>query len=380
VKRVCVYSANRSEYTRLKSVMEAIRDHPELELFIVISGSHLLNRYGDTVTEIERDGFAIEERIYTVIEGENLETMAKTAGLTVIELTTVFSNLKPDVLLVVGDRHDLLPAVLTASYLNIPIAHIQGGERTGSIDEAIRHVVTKFAHIHFPATQGARDLIVQMGEPSESVFVTGCPAIDLLLREPNRPIDEIFSNPFIRMPGTGFPNPEQDFLLLIQHPVTTEYDAAYAQMTETLLAIDDLGMQTILIYPNLDAGSSAMVAAIRHHQTKLEAPNLGCYKHIPKELFFQLLRLARCVVGNSSAGIRESCYFGTPVVNIGTRQNNRENGSNVITVPHDREAIREGIRRQCAHGPYPVEKVYGSGNAGSRIAEILVSANLKAQK
>ena len=264
IKTVCVYSCNRSEYSRLKSVMTAIKNHEGLELNVIIGGSHLLSRFGMTVDEIENDEFIINGKIQTVIEGTSLEAMAKSAGLSIIELTTYFSRLKPDVLLVVGDRYDMLPAVITASYLNIPIAHIQGGEKTGSVDEAIRHAVTKFSHLHFPATEKGKEFIIQMNEKANRVYVTGCPSIDLILR-----IDKIDNNKLFRMSpmpsttGRKSLDADKEFLLLIQHPVTTESEDSYNQMVETLKAVHQLNIQTILIYPNLDAGSDNMITAIR---------------------------------------------------------------------------------------------------------------------
>jgi UDP-hydrolysing UDP-N-acetyl-D-glucosamine 2-epimerase len=380
-KKICVYTCNRSEYSRLKSVMKAIEAHPGLDLQIVVGGSQLLERYGMTVTDIENDEFAINEKIQNVVEGSTPEAMAKSAGLAIIELTTCFSRIQPDILLVVGDRYDMLPAVVAASYLNIPIAHIQGGEKTGSIDESIRHVVTKFAHLHFPATERSKDLIIQMDEKPHRVFVTGCPSIDTILQI--APVDRkaLFETPPIPSKlGTKSPSWDQDYILLIQHPNTTEYDQCYDQMLATLTAIHKIGLQTLLIYPNLDAGSDKMVAAIRRFMLKNECDYLFCFKHVPMDTFINLLRYASCIVGNSSSGIRESCYFGTPCLNIGTRQNNREHGSNVINTDHDSEEIYRAIKKQLEIKRYPVEHVYGDGNAGPLIADILYRTDIKIQK
>jgi len=380
-KTICVYTCNRSEYSRLKSVMQAIDAHPGLDLKVVVGGSHLLERYGMTVTDIEQDGFVISEKIQTVLEGSTPETMAKSTGIAIIELTTCLARINPDVLLVVGDRFDMLPAVVTASYLNIPVAHIQGGEKTGSIDESIRHVVTKFAHLHFPATERSKALIIQMGEKPSRVFVTGCPSIDCILQV--APVDKktLFETPPIPSKlGVKSPSADEDYLLLIQHPNTTEYDQCYDQMLATLTAIHRIKMQTLLIYPNLDAGSDMMVAAIRRFMLKHDGEYLFCYKHIPMDIYLNLLRYAACIVGNSSSGIREACYFGIPCVNIGTRQNNREQGNNVVNTGHDPDEICRAIQRQLEIKRYPVEYVYGDGNAGPMIADILYRNDIKIQK
>jgi UDP-hydrolysing UDP-N-acetyl-D-glucosamine 2-epimerase len=380
-KEICVYTCNRSEYSRLKSVMKAIDAHPGLALKIIVGGSQLLERYGMTVADIERDGFVINEKIQNVVEGSTPEAMAKSTGLAIIELTTCFSRLQPDVLLVVGDRYDMLPAVVAASYLNIPIAHIQGGEKTGSIDESIRHVVTKFAHLHFPATERSKDLIIKMDEKPNRVFVTGCPSIDTILKIAPMDRQTLFENPPIPSKlGVKSPSAYQDYILLIQHPNTTEYDECYDQMLATLAAIHKIRLQTLLIYPNLDAGSDRMVAAIRRFMLKNECDYLFCFKHVPMNTFINLLRHASCIVGNSSSGIRESCYFGIPCVNIGTRQNNREHGSNVINTSHDSEEIYQAIKKQLTIKKYPVEHVYGDGHASTLIADILYRSDIKVQK
>jgi UDP-hydrolysing UDP-N-acetyl-D-glucosamine 2-epimerase len=381
-KIIGVYTCNRSEYTRLKSVMSAIEEHEGLELRLIVGGSHLLERYGLTVRDIEKDGFVINEKIQTVIEGSTPEAMAKSAGLAIIELTTCITRLKPDVLLVVGDRYDMLPAVVASSFLNVPVAHIQGGEKTGSIDESIRHVVTKFAHLHFPATEKSKELIIQMDEKPERVFVVGCPSIDSILRIPLMSRKELFStDPIPSKLGIKSPSADKDYLLVVQHPNTTEFEQSYEQMMATLTAVHQLKMQTLLVYPNLDAGSDLIVAAIRRFSLKNDCDDyLFCFKHMPMEVFINVLRYASCIVGNSSSGIRESCYFGVPCVNIGTRQNNREHGNNIINTSYDPKDIYEAIKRQLAVKRYPKESIYGTGNAGKMIADILFRNNISVQK
>ncbi len=360
--------------------MQSVHDHSDLNLRVVASGSHLLNRFGNTVCDIEADGFSVDERIFTVIEGGTLETMSKSIGLAIIELSTYFARAKPDMLLVIGDRYDLLPAVISAAMQNIPIGHIQGGERTGTIDESIRHVVTKFSHVHFPANKSSRDFILQMGEKPDHVFDVGCPAIDLLLSSPQMTRDELFATEEVRAKIGKSPIPANDYLLLIQHPVTTENHDSFDQMMATLEAVHALNMQTILISPNIDPGSDPMVAAIRAFQYKYENHQLFTYRHMPLDLFFNLLNHAACMVGNSSAGIRESSYFGTPCVNIGSRQKNRDYGSNVMNVGHDKKSIEQAIAKQIAHGKYDIEYIYGKGDAGQKIANIIASMTVSTQK
>jgi UDP-hydrolysing UDP-N-acetyl-D-glucosamine 2-epimerase len=334
-------------------------------------GQHLLYKYGESVEEIERDGFEIAERIHMLVEGEVPVTMAKSTGLAIIELASIYQRLSPDMVVVTGDRFEALAVAVAAALMNIPLVHIQGGEVTGSVDESIRHSITKLAHFHFAATEASRERIVRMGEPSENVATVGCPSADLLLSADPGPRSQVFDDPTLK-PKDGRPlRPEDSYLLLLQHPVTTEFGHGHEQIKEVLCAIKEIGMQTLMFWPNADAGSEEIVIGIRRFLLKENARNIYMYRHVDSETFVKLMYHAACIVGNSSAGIREACYFGVPVVNVGTRQNGRERGSNVIDVSCDRHAIAEGIRMQLSNGRYPPECVYGDGHAGQRIADIL---------
>ena len=370
MRRICVVTGNRCEYSRLKSVMKAIDDHPNLELILIVTASHLLDDFGKTVEVIKMDGFKVDSIARTVAAGEDLVSMAKSVGLCALELPTLFDLYAPDILLIVGDRYDALGAAISAALMNIVIAHIQGGEITGTIDESIRHAITKFAHIHFPATAKSAERIIRMGERPDMVFNVGCPSVDIILSVDIGPRQEVCKRFNL--------DPEEPFLIMIQHPVTTEYEFARQQIRETLSAIAELKIQTIMLYPNVDAGSKDMVREIRMFDMAGKLNHLYKYKHIPFEDYTRLLAHSSCIIGNSSSGIRESCYFGTPAVNIGTRQNKRERGTNVIDVDYDREQIREAISECIKHGKYnPPEYVYGKGNAGKEIANILSTIELK---
>ncbi len=377
MRKVCVVTANRADYSRVKTVMDAIMRRADLQLQIVVMGSHLLERQGFTVREIEEDGFSINSRVYMEVDGKNPTTMAKSVGVAVMELSTLFDNLKPDIVVAVVDRFENFAVAAAAALMNIPVAHIQGGEVTGTIDESLRHAMTKLAHLHFPASALARERIIKMGEPQDRVWNVGCPATDLLLQAPVLTREETI----IRVNQIGkdpsrHRTPDKPYLLVVQHPVSTEYGSGAQQMRATLDVVAQLGMQTIMLWPNIDAGSDDISHEIR--QVEIQRPEfpLSVYKNFPNELFVNLLRNAACLVGNSSAGVREACYFGTPVVNIGTRQSGRERTKNVMDVGHDAAAILDAVRRQIARGPYPVEHLYGSGNAGVRIAEILATVSI----
>lgn len=381
-RKVCVVVTARPSYSRIKTALEAIRSHPDLELQLVVAASALLDRYGTAVRTIEEDGFDIAARVYMVLEGENLAAMAKTTGLGLLELATVFDNLKPDVVVTVADRYETLATAVAASYMNIPVAHVQGGEVTGSIDEKVRHAVTKLADLHFVSTEKAAERVIRMGEEPGKVFVTGCPSIDLAVEVMERP--GLDFDPFEKYGGVGAPVAlSGGYLVVMQHPVTTEYELARQQAIETLHAIhviSESDLPALWFWPNVDAGSDGTSNAIRSFR-ELHAPqNIHFFKNMQPTDFLRLLYSSRCLVGNSSVGIRECAYLGVPAVNIGTRQSGRDRGRNVIDVGYDREEIAAAIRRHLRNGRYGSDPVYGHGRAGERIAELLAAEPLGIEK
>lgn len=378
-RKVCVVVTARPSYSRIKTALQAIRSHPDLQLQLVVAASALLDRYGTAARTIEDDGFDIAARVYMVLEGENLATMAKTTGLGLLELATVFDNLKPDVVVTVADRYETLSTAVAASYMNIPVAHVQGGEVTGSIDEKVRHAVTKLADLHFVSTEKAAERVVRMGEEPEKVFVTGCPSIDLAVEVMERP--ELDFDPFEKYGGVGASvDLSGGYLVVMQHPVTTEYELARQQAVETLHAVTEIGLPTLWFWPNVDAGSDGTSNAIRSFR-ELHAPkNIHFFKNMQPTDFLRLLYSSRCLVGNSSVGIRECAYLGVPTVNIGTRQSGRDRGRNVIDVGYDREEIVAAIRHHLANGRCGSDPIYGHGKAGERIAELLAGQPLGIEK
>lgn len=380
MRKVAVVIGSRANYSSIKSAMQAIDAHPGLTLQVIVGASALLDRFGAVVDVIERDGFTPAARVNIIIEGETPVTMAKSTGLGLLELPTLFQMLDPDVVVSVGDRFETMATAVAAAYMNIPVAHTMGGEVTGTIDESIRHAVTKLAHIHFPANQSAADRIIRMGEDPATVHVVGCPRIDLVADLDAAGPDGLEQTWFEREGVGGHVDVHRPFLLVSQHPVTTEYGEGEAQIVETLAALEALAMPAIMLWPNVDAGSEDVARGMRKFREKQHPEFIRFYKNFPVETYVRLSKRAACLVGNSSAPIREGAYLGTPAVNIGTRQAGRERGPNVVDVPHDRHAIVEAVRRQVAHGPYPSAHLYGDGRAGERIAEILATAPLRAQK
>jgi UDP-hydrolysing UDP-N-acetyl-D-glucosamine 2-epimerase len=354
-----------------------VKAHPDLELELIVGASALLWRFGNVAEQIRNDGFCVNAVVYSIVEGENPTTMAKSTGMGIMELATQFENLKPDVVITVADRFETMATAIAASYMNIPLAHTQGGEITGSIDESVRHAITKLAHVHFPATELAKQNLIRMGEDPKTVFMTGCPAMDIVADLDLTPQEDLLA----RYKGVG---PDLDvfkpYLVVLQHPVTTEYGSGFAQINQTLGAIKRLNMQTVWLWPNVDAGSDDISKGLRVFRENEKPHYIHFYRHFSVEDYNRLIANCACLVGNSSSGIREGSFLGVPSVNIGTRQTYREKAENCISVGYDSEEIEVAIRRQIDHGHYPSSSLYGDGKAGARIADILAQAPISIQK
>ena len=378
-RKICVVITARPSYSRVKTALRAIQENPDLELQLVIAASALLDRYGTAVNYIEDDGFPIAARVFMVLEGENPTSMAKTTGIGLLELATVFDNLKPDVVVTIADRYETLATAIAASYMNIPVAHIQGGEVTGSIDEKVRHAVTKLADLHFVSTRCAAQRVQKMGECRDKIFVTGCPSIDLAAEIMSEP--KLDFNPFEKYGGVGdLEKIMNGYLVVMQHPVTTEYKLAREQVMQTLEAVDKIGMPTLWFWSNVDAGSDGTSNGIRSFREKNKPANMHFFKNMKPTDFLRLLYNCKALIGNSSVGIRECSYLGVPVVNIGTRQNGRERGANVIDVDYDSSEIKGATDFQIKHGRYKFNKIYGDGSAGEKISQLLARAPLSIEK
>jgi UDP-hydrolysing UDP-N-acetyl-D-glucosamine 2-epimerase len=374
-RKICVVVTARPSYSRIKTALAAIQAHPALTLQLVVAASALLDRYGSAVNYIERDGFPIVAKVFNVLEGENLTAAAKTTGIGILELSTVFDNLAPDVVVTVADRFETMATAVSAAYMNIPLAHIQGGEVTGNIDEKVRHAITKLADLHLVATEKARERVLRMGESADKVFVTGCPSIDLaeaVLQSPALDFD-----PFQKYGGVGKRlDLSGGYLVVMQHPVTTEHEQSRQHIEETLEAMVGLDFPTLWFWPNVDAGADGTSKGIRAFRERGLAGNFHFFKNMEPADFLRLIGNSLCLVGNSSVGIRESAYLGVPVVNIGSRQAGRERGHNVLDVAYDRRAIQNAVRQQIAQGTYPSDPIYGDGKAGQRIAQALADTPL----
>ncbi len=376
-RKVCIVVNSRANYGRIKSVMRAVADHPGLELQLIVGASALLYRFGNVHDIIRGDGFEPVATVYSIVEGETPTTMAKSTGMAIMELATQFENIAPDVVLTVADRFETMATAVAASYMNIPLAHTQGGEVTGSIDESVRHAVSKLSHLHFPATELARDNLIRLGEAPETVHLTGCPAMDVVAD-----IDlSLPADIFERYRGVGASlDPAKPYLVVLQHPVTTEYGLGFEQINRTLAAVEQIGLQTAWLWPNVDAGSDDVSKGLRMYREHHDPDWLHFYRNFATEDYARLIKNAVCLVGNSSSALREGAFLGVPAVNIGNRQQGREHGDNVTHVGHDAAAIAAAIAAQIDHGPYDAVELFGDGQAGLRIAEILASAEINIQK
>lgn len=379
-KTICVFIGGRANYSSIKSALIAINEHPGLELKIVLGSSALLKKYGDLEKILRNDGFEIEEKVQMLVEGDVPSVMVKTTALGMLGLADIFERIQPDYVIVIGDRYEVMAPTITAAYMNIPVAHTMGGEVTGTIDESIRHAITKFAHIHFPANRESGERIIKMGEEENRVFVVGCPRIDIV----KRIVDEDAGVPmdiFERCGGVGpVFDLNQPFILISQHPVTTEYTEAEKQIYETITGAMNTGLPIILLWPNSDAGTEGISKGIRKFREKNPNVMLHAFTNLPIAMYVRLMNNTVCLVGNSSSGIREGAFLGTPCVNIGTRQTGRERGKNVIDVDCNHEEITKAILQQKEHGKYESEPIYGNGTAGKQIADILYNTSVEVQK
>ncbi|XP_064147805.1 bifunctional UDP-N-acetylglucosamine 2-epimerase/N-acetylmannosamine kinase isoform X4 [Loxodonta africana] len=370
--RVCVATCNRADYSKLAPIMFGIKTEPEFfELDVVVLGSHLIDDYGNTYRMIEQDDFDINTRLHTIVRGEDEAAMVESVGLALVKLPDVLNRLKPDIMIVHGDRFDALALATSAALMNIRILHIEGGEVSGTIDDSIRHAITKLAHYHVCCTRSAEQHLISMCEDHDRILLAGCPSYDKLLSAKNKDYMSI-----IRM-WLGDDVKSKDYIVALQHPVTTDIKHSIKMFELTLDALISFNKRTLVLFPNIDAGSKEMVRVMRkkgieHH------PNFRAVKHVPFDQFIQLVAHAGCMIGNSSCGVREVGAFGTPVINLGTRQIGRETGENVL---HVRDADTQDKILQALHlqfgKQYPCSKIYGDGNAVPRILKFLKSIDLQ---
>lgn len=372
-RRICIVLTTRGNYAKMKSVLQALRSHENLELQLLIGGALLNAGFEDYRKVIEADGFTIAGELNYPAEGGTPGSIARAAAACTAAATESFEKLAPDIVMVIADRYEALSLAHAALCMNIRIAHLEGGEVSGSIDERIRHAITKLAHLHFVANDDAATRVLRMGELADSVYVTGTPTMDLIgsldLESTTR-----LKATLQRLGAGASINIDSDYMVVSQHPVVTEFERAAEYFRNTAAAVRAIGLPVVWILPNDDAGASALQEVLAELQHSPAAPPIRTLKSLLIEDYAVLLHKARCLLGNTSSGIREAAFLGVPVVNVGTRQQGRQRGRNVIDVGYNTADIVAAVARQIAHGHYESDSLYGSGHTGKMIAEILATA------
>jgi UDP-N-acetylglucosamine 2-epimerase (non-hydrolysing)/GDP/UDP-N,N'-diacetylbacillosamine 2-epimerase (hydrolysing) len=367
-RTIAIVTERRADYSRFKPILELIRTDPELDYKLIVTGISLLKEHGHDIEVIQRDGFEIEA-VLPMFREEAPDTggeMVRALGRVLPALVDTLERLQPDLVLTGFDIGANFAAAVAGAHMNIPVAHIQGGEVTGSIDESLRHAMSKFAHIHFPATEASAQRLIRMGEDPRTIYVVGCPSLDVVLGAPVIPKADVLAAHSL--------DPAHPYIVILQHPVTTEVEQAGEQMAETLAAVQELELQGVLIYPNNDAGAQQIIRQI-------ERSRITVVRSLPPEGFVNLVRYAAALVGNSSSGIHETASLGVPTVNVGTRQQGRERGQNVLDVRCDRREIRQAVATALYDEAFRARVAlrvnpYGDGRSAERIVRILKTVNL----
>ena len=380
MKKICAIIHNRANYGSIKSVLKCLKKNKLFKLQIIIGGSANLERFGSVIKIIKKDGFKIDKKINFVIEGNSTLEMAKSTGLAIIEISNALNEIKPDLVITVGDRYETMATAISASYMNIPLAHTMGGEVSGTIDESVRHAVTKFSNIHFAATSIAKKNIIKMGEDKKYVFNVGCPRIDevkqILKREPSELNDVI--NSF----GVGSKlDLKEPFITIMNHPVTTEYGSGEREISKILKTVNKINIQKIVFWPNPDAGSEDVSRGIRKWREKFGDSKTRYFKNLEQKYFYHILNKTNCLIGNSSSGIREGSYIGVKNICIGSRQKGREIGKNTIMIKNDERTLLKLLQKILKSKSKKIRDYkYGKGDSAEKIVKILKKINFKYEK
>ncbi len=364
-RHICYISGTRADFGLMQAALQQIHSSPGLKLSVVATGMHLSPEFGMTVDEIVKAGLNVAARIPVMLEPRTGATMARNIGHMTTALVDKLTVLAPDAVMLLGDRGEMIAGALAAIHLNMPVVHIHGGERSGTVDEPVRHAISKLSHFHFVATEASRERLIRMGELAERIFVTGAPGLDGLAQAAT--IDRA-----TLLDEAGFAA-GKPMALFVFHPVLQEADAAGLCVEHALDVLTAKGYQVVALRPNADGGSAQIDKVLR---SRSASPAMRVITHLPRETFVSWMAAADLMIGNSSAGIIEAATFGTPVINIGSRQNLRERNTNVIDSPPDAAAIERAIGIAMAHGRYAPQNVYGDGKAAGRIVSLLKTVPL----
>jgi GDP/UDP-N,N'-diacetylbacillosamine 2-epimerase (hydrolysing) len=371
MRTIAVITGSRGEWGYIRPVLRLIEKEPSLDYRIIATNMHLLPAFGMSVHEIEKDGFHVDERIFMTFDGYTAATMTKSLACFLMELPTALQRIKPDFILLAGDRGEQLMGAIAGLHMGIPVAHIQAGELSGNVDGIVRHAITKLAHIHFAANEQFAERVRRLGEHDFRIFVTGAPLVDELTA------GLVTTETDLRLRYRLKEN--ERLILTVQHPLTEEESQAGDQVSETINALTEINWPTIFVYPNGDAGSDL----IRSRLVKLKRPHIRLFRNLPRQDYLGLMKMADVVVGNSSSGIMEAPSFGKPAVNIGRRQNGRPQALNVVNAGNCKDEIVTAVR--VATSPEFVAKArlasnpYGDGTASGKIVKVLKEIEINAR-
>ena len=380
-KKIAVVINNRANYARIKSFLHHAKKK-NIKLSIILGSSTILERFGKLEKILKKDKLKVSNKIYTVVDGDEPIAMVKSTALEINELSTIFQNSRPDAVVAIADRFETMSVAIAASYMNIPLIHTQGGEITGSIDESVRHAISKLANIHFTSNYKTKRNLIQMGEDPNNIFAIGCPSIDLVKSILKKKFDlkKLLSKNKYSYTGNKKIDEFSNYIVLIQHPVTTEHELTKKHILETIKAVSQSEHNYFWFWPNIDSGSDIISKLLRVYREKDKLNNVIFIKNFTPEDFLLLLKNSKCIVGNSSVGIREAAYLGVPCVNIGNRQNKRDKAKNVTNCNPEKSEILKKIKFQY-NKKYRSSKIYGDGHAGKRMANIISKLHLtKTQK
>src|SRR3989344_2474929 len=357
MKTIAYVTGTRADYGLMRNTLRLISKNPKLKLRIIATGMHLMPEFGSTINEIKKDGFKIDV-VDAVFRNDDRRSMAEFVGKVVSGMVRKLSDIRPDAVLLLGDRGEMLAAAVACLYMNVPVVHVHGGEVTRTVDEVARHSITKLSSYHIAATKESAERIRKMGEEPSRIMVFGAPGLDdiRLLHDKKKTADMFCLD--LKKP----------IIVVVQHPERAE--SAAKDMEETMAAVDSLRFQTVIIYPNADAGGRAMIKVIK----KSKSDMISTYKNLPRKDFLSLLNIADVLVGNSSSGMIESALLRLPVVNIGERQKGRQRAGNVIDAKPARKDIIRAVRK-AMRAKLTYKSPYGDGKAGERIVKFLLSAD-----
>ena len=365
MRKICYITGTRADFGLMHNVLDGINKHPNLSLSLIVTGMHLLSKYGETWKSIKEAGFQIDAEIPVSLIGCSGAEMSIALGQQIIGCTQALQEIEPDIVMLLGDRGEMLAGALAALHLNIPIVHLHGGELSGTIDESIRHAISKIAHYHFTATNNSRKRLIKMGEDKDRIFVVGAPGLDAVYQEKIMNREKLFSRYKL--------NINTSLLLIVFHPVVQQADKASEQIKAVLDAALETDMQLLILKPNADAGSNIIAELIDGYA---QVHNFQVKCHIPRGEFLSLIAYAEVMAGNSSSGIIEAASLNTPVVNIGDRQNRRERSLNVIDVEPEKKLIYQALKQAQKIKDKNWKNVYGNGSASKKIIKHLQEISL----